>query len=193
MDTLREEDKLVQLVSKKFEKKFCGLGNRRIFVVLITNTDMTTTTANPNSIIEVTKGVMAGDVFYGSFKTTVKGKQVSITVSNHIKDTDKEYEFRVAGKCQAGFINIHDTKGTPKSVIAGYKKNALVNIQVKTESGLWMNVLTTKGNKWHGIDKGFLDVLTVGDMRQSFPEMCDMNIWQFFGAKTWADKAFTQN
>jgi hypothetical protein len=30
-------------------------------------------------------------------------------------------------------------------------------------------------------------------MRQSFPDMCDMEIWNRFGAKTWADKAFTQN
>jgi hypothetical protein len=118
-------------------------------------------------------------------------------VSNHIKDINKEYEFRIAGKCRAGFINIHDTKGTAHSVIAGYKKNSLVNIQVKCvyENGmeLWHNVFTTKGAKWHGIDKAFLEVLTVGDMRSSFPDMCDMKLWGKMGAKTWADKAFTQN
>jgi len=38
-----------------------------------------------------------------------------------------------------------------------------------------------------------LDVITVGTMRQSFPDMCDMNIWNQFGAKTWSDKAFSQN
>jgi hypothetical protein len=153
----------------------------------------TTNTTTANNIIKVTEGVMAGDVFYGSFNTQIKDKTISVTVSNHIKDINKEYEFRVAGKCQAGFISIHDTKGTAKSVIAGYKKNVLVNIQVKNEHGNWMNVLTTKGNKWHGIDKGFLEVLTVGDMRSSFPDMCDMNLWGKMGAKTWADKAFTQN
>jgi hypothetical protein len=103
----------------------------------------------------------------------------------------------VAGKCQAGFINIHDTKGTPNSIIGGYKKDTLVNIQVKVsyENGgeYWHNVFTTKGGKWYGIDKGFLDVMTVGDMRSSHPKMCDMKIWELFGAKTWADKAFTQN
>lgn len=158
---------------------------------------MTTTTNNPKSIIKVSEGVMAGDVFYGSFDTTIDGKRLTVLVSNHIKDVNKEYEFRIAGKCQAGFISIHDTKGTPHSVIAGYKKDALVNIQVKCvyENGteLWLNVFTTKGGKWHGIDKGFLDVMTVGDMRSSHPKMCDMKIWDFFGAKTWADKAFTQN
>ena len=153
----------------------------------------TTNTTTANNIIKLTEGVLAGDVFYGSFNTVCKDKTISVMVSNHIKEINKEYEFRIATKCQAGFISIHDMKGTPKSVIAGYKKNVLVNIQVKNEYGLWMNVLTTKGNKWHGIDKGFLEVLTVGDMRQSFPDMCDMNLWRMMGATTWADKAFTQN
>ena len=157
----------------------------------------TTNTTTANNIIKVTEGVMAGDVFYGSFDTQIKDKTISVIVSNHIKDINKEYEFRIAGKCKAGFISIHDTKGTPHSVIGGYKKNTLVNIQVKCvyENGreLWTNVFTTKGNKWHGIDKGFLEVLTVGDMRQSFPDMCDMNLWRSLGAETWADKAFTQN
>lgn len=152
---------------------------------------MTTTITTPSVKVN-TNSVMAGDVFYGSFDTTIKGKRTSVMVSNHIKDINKEYEFRVAGKCQAGFINIHDTKGTPHSVISGYKKNSLVNIQMKNEFGHWMNVFTTKGGKWYGIDLGFLKVLTVGDMRTSFPDMCDMNLWEMVGAKTWADKAFSK-
>ena len=151
------------------------------------------TTTNTPTLIKVTEGTLAGDVFYGSFDTIVKNKRVSVMVSNHIKDENKEYEFRIAGKCQAGFINIHDSKGTASSIIGGYSKNSLVNIQVKNEFGHWMNVYTTKGGKWYSIDKGFLDVMTVGTMRQSFPDMCDMEIWNRFGAKTWADKAFTQN
>lgn len=150
-----------------------------------------TTTINP--IIKVTEGVMSGDVFYGSFQTTVKNKRISVMVSNHLKDSNKQYEFRIAGKCRAGFITIHDTKGTPASIICGYKKNTLVNIQVKNEYGNWMNVFTTKGGKWYSIDKGFLESITVGTMRESFPDMCDMNIWTKMRAKTWADKAFTQN
>lgn len=157
----------------------------------------TTTTTTEKNIIKLTEGVMAGDVFYGSFDTRIKDKTISVMVSNHIKDLNKEYEFRIAGKCQAGFINIHDTKGTAREIIVGYKKNTLVNIQVKVtyENGreLWHNVFTTKGGKWHGIDKAFLEVLTVGDMRSSFPDMCDMNLWKSLGAETWADKAFTQN
>ena len=114
-------------------------------------------------------------------------------VSNHIKDLNKEYEFRIANKCQAGFVSIHDTKGTAEGVIRGYQKNSLINIQVKNEYGQWMNVYTTKGGKWYSIDKGFLQVLTVGTMRESFPDMCDMELWGRMGAKTWADKAFVQN
>ena len=146
-----------------------------------------------NTIIKVTEGTLAGDVFYGTFNTTVKNKRVSVMVSNHIKDQDKNYEFRIANKCQAGFINIHDTKGTASEVIRGYGKNSLVNIQVKNEYGHWMNVYTTKSGKWYSIDKGFLNVLTVGTMRESFPDMCDMELWGRMGAKTWADKAFAQN
>ena len=152
-----------------------------------------TTTNTTTPIIKVTEGTMAGDVFYGSFNTTVKGKRTSVMVSNHLKDSNKEYEFRIAGKCRAGFITIHDTKGTAESVIRGYKKNTLVNIQVKNEYGQWMNVYTIKGGKWNSIDKGFLEVLTVGTMRESFPDMCDMELWGRMGANTWADKAFTQN
>ena len=151
------------------------------------------TTTNTPSVIKVTTGVLSGDVFYGSFDTTVKNKRVSVMVSNHIKDVNKEYEFRIANKCQAGFINIHDSKCTASDMMRGWSKNSLVNIQVKSESGLWLNVYTTKGGKWYSIDKGFLDVMTLGTMRQSFPDMCDMSIWSQFGAKTWADKAFTQN
>ena len=157
----------------------------------------TTTTTTARNIIKLTEGVMAGDVFYGSFDTRIKDKTISVMVSNHIKDVNKQYEFRVAGKCKAGFISIHDTKGTAHSVIAGYKKNTLVNIQVKCvyENGteLWRNVFTTKGNKWHSIDKAFLEVLDVGNMRSSFPDMCDAKLWDKMGAKTWADKAFIQN
>jgi hypothetical protein len=79
----------------------------------------------------------------------------------------------------------------------GWSKNSLVNIQVKNtwDNGtvVWYNVFTTKGGKWFSIDRGFLEVMTVGTMRQSFPDMCDMKLWELVGTKTWADKAFIQN
>jgi hypothetical protein len=75
-------------------------------------------------------------------------------------------------------------------------KNNLANLQVEVEyengSKLWMNVYTTKGGKWYSIDRGFLEVMTVGTMRSSYPDMCDMKLWEYVGAKTWADKAFAK-
>jgi hypothetical protein len=156
---------------------------------------MTNTPTIP--VVKLTTGTLAGDVFYGSFNTTVKNKVISVMVSNHIKDVNQEYEFRIANKCQAGFINIHDSKGTASDMMRGWSKNSLVNIQVKHtwENGtvVWQNVFTTKGGKWYSIDRGFLEVMTVGTMRQSFPDMCDMKLWELVNTKTWADKAFVQN
>jgi hypothetical protein len=154
---------------------------------------MTKTNTPTIPAIKVTTGTMAGDVFYGSFDTTVKNKRISVMVSNHIKDVEKQYEFRVAAKCQAGFINISDWTTFPYEVVSSWSKNSLVNVQMKGESGHWFNVLTTKGGKWYSIDRGFLEVITVGAMRQSFPDMCDMSLWALVGTKTWADKAFIQN
>ncbi len=154
---------------------------------------MTKTNTPTIPAIKVTTGTMAGDVFYGSFDTTVKNKRISVMVSNHIKDVEKQYEFRVAAKCQAGFINISDWTTFPYEVVSSWNKNSLVNVQMKGESGHWFNVLTTKGGKWYSIDRGFLEVITVGAMRQSFPDMCDMSLWALVGTKTWADKAFIQN
>ena len=34
--------------------------------------------------------VLTSDVFYGSFDTYVKGKRITVGVSNHLKDTNKE-------------------------------------------------------------------------------------------------------
>ena len=146
-----------------------------------------------NQLIKVLDNQFQSDVFYGSFRTKVKGKYITVNVSNHIKDTTKKYEFRAAFKCRAGFVSITDYNAIPSVSITRWGKNNLINIQVKSEDGNWFDVYTTKGGKWHSIDKGFLDVLTVGDMRSSFPDMCDHEIWSVFGAKTWADKAFTPN
>lgn len=140
--------------------------------------------------------VLKGDVFYGSFDTTVKGKRITVGVSNHIKDVNKIYKFRSASKCKAGFVTIHDFQDTPSRAILTWKKNSLVNLQVEVEfeNGVkqWHNVFTTKGNKWYSIDRGFLEVMTVGTMRESFPDMCDTKLWEMVGAQTWADKAFAK-
>ena len=154
---------------------------------------MTNTTTIP--VVKVNQD-SDSSVFYGSFDTTVKGKRVTVGVSNFIKDITKTYKFRSAAKCRAGFVNISDFQDTPQGAICNWKKNCLVNLQVEVEfeSGekQWHNVFTTKGGKWYSIDRGFLEVLTVGSMRQSFPDMCDMNLWEYVGAKTSADKAFVK-
>lgn len=161
---------------------------------------MTTTTTTQKNIPALklnTDSVLSGDVFYGSFDTTIKGKTMSVTVSNHLKDVNKQYKFRVAAKCQAGFINISDWTDTPANVIGSWKKNSLVSVQVEItyENGtsLWFNVFTTKGGKWYSIDRGFLEVITVATMRQSFPDMCDMKLWELVNTKTWDDYAFVNN
>jgi hypothetical protein len=146
-----------------------------------------------NQLIKLSDGRFQSDVFYGSFQTRCKGKSVSVSVSNHIRDLSKKYEFRVAYKCRAGFISIQDYNVTPSECIRTWGKNNLVNVQVKNEFGHWMDAYTVKSGRWYSIDKTFLDILTVGDMRTSFPDMCDHNIWDVMGAKTWADKAFTPN
>lgn len=153
---------------------------------------------NYDGIVKVnTDSVLAGDVFYGSFDTVVKGKSHNVMVSNHIKDLNKKYNFRSAAKCKAGFVNIHSFQDTPQGAICSWVKNALVNLQVEVEfengAKQWHNVYTTKSGKWHSIDRGFLQVLTVGNIRTSFPEMADDKIWTRMGAKTWADKAYVPN
>lgn len=159
-------------------------------------TTTTTTTKTLTDLVKVTEGVMSGNVFYGSIKMNTGKKTLDVIVSNHLKE-NRQYEFRIASKCKAGFISMSDWKCTPREIIAGFKKNALVNVQVKHtyENGneTWLNVYTTKSGKWHSIDMGFLKVLTVGDMRSSHPDMCDSKVWESVGAKTWADKAFDSN
>ncbi len=85
---------------------------------------MTTTTTIPAVKVN-TDSVLSGDVFYGSFDTTVKGKRTTVHVSNHIKDVNKTYKFRSAAKCKAGFVTIHDFEDTPAGAILSWKKKWL--------------------------------------------------------------------
>jgi hypothetical protein len=139
--------------------------------------------------IKLNNGNLKCDTFYGSFTLNNKGKLLNISVSNHIKSINSKYNFRMATKCKAGFINISEWVSEPHSIISNFKAGTLLNIQVLNDHGDWMNVFTTKSGKWHSIDKAFLDVLTVGDIRSSFPEMGNIIIFPST-SKTWADKAF---
>ena len=133
-----------------------------------------------------------GNVFFGTAKLKCKSKTIEINVSNHLT-LGTNYEFRTAYKCKAGFISMSDSLTTPENIITGWKKGSLIAIQFKNEHGTWNNVFTTKGGKWHSIDKAFLEILTVANIHSSFPDMADHKLWESINAKTWADKAFVQN
>lgn len=139
------------------------------------------------SMITVNEGPMSGDVFYGNIR--INGENVS--VSNHLKSTTKKYEFRYITKCRAGFQIIVDANCTVESLVHNLSKHC-GGVEVKINNH-WFHVLSIKGGKWVGIDKGILEVLTVGDMHQAFTKMVDWNMWKQLNTKTWACKAFVQN
>ena len=143
-----------------------------------------------NPLIEINTGSLSGDVFYGTIR--INGERINVS---NLTEIGIPYRFRATGKARAGFPIIVDIECNVEALPYYLSKNTTVVQMERLIDGksYWFNILTTKGGKWHGIDKGFLEVMTVGDMRSSHPKMCDMNIWDSFGAKTWADKAFTQN
>ena len=142
------------------------------------------------NLIELTTGTMAGNVFYG----TININGTHINVSN-LTELGTEYRFRYTAKARAGFPVIGDAECTIDNLRYYLSKNTTVVEMEKMIEGkpYWFHILTTKGGKWHSIDKGFLETITVGTMRESFPDMCDMKLWELVGTKTWADKAFVQN
>ena len=133
-----------------------------------------------------------GNVFFGVAILKCKNKTIEINVSNHLTP-GTNYEFRTAYKCKAGFISMADSLTTPENIITGWKKGSLIAIQFKNEHGTWNNVFTTKGGKWHSIDKNILENLTVGDMHSAFNKMIDWNMWKKLNTKTWASMAFVMN
>ena len=143
-----------------------------------------------NPLIVLNQNTLAGNVFYGSIN--INGTHINVS---NLTELGKEYRFRYTGKARAGFPLICDVECTIENLPYYLSKNTTVVEMEKMIGGksYWFHILTTKGGKWFSIDKGFLETLTVGTMRESFPDMCDMNIWTRMGAKTWADKAFIQN
>ena len=129
------------------------------------------------------------------------GKRLEFSVSNHLEE-DKKYKFRYTAKCRAGFLNINETNydQTPKEFI-GSTYNFLENVQVWKEAdeptdrhkGIWLNVLTTKGKKFHSIDKNFLLNLRVGNIHNAWKKMVDFDLWKRMGTKTHADYAYKMN
>lgn len=143
-------------------------------------------------MIRVNESLMAGDVFYGSIN--LNGKDVS--VSNHLKDKTGVYTFRMTTKARAGFQTIRDYTGPIQGLIQCLSKHTtVVEMERKGNDGksYWFHVLTTKGGKWHSIDKGILEQLTIGDMHHAFSKMVDWDMWKKLNAKTWASMAFLEN
>ena len=145
-----------------------------------------------NNMIKVNKGTMSGDVFYGNID--INGNSVS--VCNHLKDENEVYKFRMTAKARAGFQTIYDFEGTVKELPRALSKHTtVVEVAKKYDNGAecWFHVLTTKGGKWHSIDKNILENLTVGDMHSAFSKMIDWNMWKKLNTKTWASMAFVMN
>ena len=142
------------------------------------------------NLIEVNTGTLSGSVFYGTIR--INGNRVS--VSNHL-ELGPNYKFRMIGKARAGFPIIVETETTLAGLPYYLSKNTTY-VEVLTEINgkpYWFSVLTTKGGKWYSIDKGILEVLTVGDMHGAFPKMVDWNIWKRMNTKFHSCKSFVMN
>jgi hypothetical protein len=142
------------------------------------------------NLIKVNSGHLASEVFYGSIR--INGQEIS--VSNHLKE-DVVYNFRMTAKSKAGFQTIRDLSCAPADLAWSLSKHTTVVEVERLIDGrsYWFHVLTTKGGKWHSIDKAILESITVGDMHQAFSKMIDWNIWNQVNAKTHACKSFINN
>jgi hypothetical protein len=143
-----------------------------------------------NPLITVNTGPMSGDVFYGSMR--INGQ--SVNVSN-LTEIGIPYRFRYTAKAKAGFPVIGDVECTVEALPYYLSKNTTV-VQMERMIGgnpYWFNVLTTKGGKWHSIEKNLLENLEVGDMHRAFPKMIDWNIWKAMNTKFHSCKSFVLN
>ncbi len=150
---------------------------------------MTPTTTIP-SVIEVNTGSLSGSVFYGSIH--INGNRIS--VSNHLS-SGSDYKFRMIGKARAGFPIIREVECSLAELPYYFSKHTTY-VEVEKKNGgksYWFPVLTTKSGKWNSIDKGILEVLTVGDMHGAFPKMVDWNIWKAMNTKFHSCKSFVYN
>jgi len=125
-----------------------------------------------------------------SITQQVKGKQYKFHAHNHGLCWDKEYDYQVITKCQAGFFTVSTGKSKLCNIVTGYKTNKLHTVQLKSESGFYLTALAIKGGKFYLIDKEILECLTVGDIHSNFPAMADYHHWKNIGSKTWADPAY---
>jgi hypothetical protein len=115
-------------------------------------------------------------------------------VSN-LTELGKEYRFRYTTKARAGFPVIGDAECKIEDLHYYMSKNTTVVEMKKMIEGkpYWFHILTTKGGKWHSIEKNLLESLTVGDMHGCFPKMIDWDIWKRMNTKFHSCKSFVNN
>ncbi len=155
-----------------------------------------------NNELDTTPDQVSKKFYYGRVHQLDNlGKRLSFMVTNHLEE-GKEYKFRYACKCKAGFLNINETNypQTPEQFIGstyGFVENVQVWIDAEEPTdhykGLWVNVLSTKGKKFYSIDKSFLLHLKVGNIHNAWKKMVDFILWERMEAKTHADYAYTMN
>lgn len=111
-------------------------------------------------------------------------------------------QYRTIVKVRGGFYSSGDVQMTeciekdPSIILQSYKPKALHTVEFKPEGGnYWLTVFARSGKKVQLLDKEIMEKLTVGTINSYFPQtqLHDHNQYKAVNAKTWADKAFTQN
>ena len=143
-----------------------------------------------NPLIKVNTDPMGGNVFYGTIN--INGNRVGVS---NLTELGTEYRFRYTAKARAGFPVIGDVECTIENLSYYLSKNTTVVEMERMIGGksYWFHILTTKGGKWHSIEKNLLESLTVGDMHGAFPKMIDWSIWKAMNTKFHSCKAFINN
>ncbi len=98
-------------------------------------------------------------------------------------------------KVQAGFMTAYEI-GNELPSLNRWKKGALQTIQFQSEgSKAWLTIFARKGTKIVLADKELLENIEVGTINQLFynTNLYNQAQYQAVNAKTWADKAFSQN
>jgi hypothetical protein len=98
-------------------------------------------------------------------------------------------------KVQAGFMTAYEV-GTELPSLNRWKKGALQTLQFQPEgSKAWLTIFARKGTKIVLADKELLETIEVGTINQLFynTNLYSQAQYEAVNAKTWADKAFSQN
>jgi hypothetical protein len=98
-------------------------------------------------------------------------------------------------KVQAGFMTAYEV-GSELPSLNRWKKGALQTLQFQPEgSKAWLTIFARKGTKIVLADKELLETIEVGTINQLFynTNLYNQDQYKAVNAKTWADKAFSQN